>query len=407
MKVCDTADWFDPAFSSIITSELHEVPRLHRKQWEFAIIFDRLLKAGVLRHDAIGISFGAGRERLLYTLANHVQQLWATDLYSDTTIWSEARTDNLDQFLRSNPLFPSRLDRLSARHMDMRQIDFPDESFDFAYSSSSVEHIGDWDDFRAHLAEVKRTLKPGGVYVMTTEFIYGPPLQEPGNFKFDAEGLEWWLRESGMDYRPVIDCRIAANGINAPMPPDAITYLIPNDAHGRTNLFGRLVHTQLLVGCHPVSSVVLEMRKAPTERPQVNFLGLAETTAFLKREQKGWQRFIMASNLSPHPAAHVPAEERDRRWATTYMWLGSQPRTVVVRVLTDGPGDIIIGVKKTHTDQPWVPVIEIPERTERTAGHIELEFTLHCDAEWNYQIYGHTLGDLKLTNVHMSIPPGS
>jgi SAM-dependent methyltransferase len=405
MKVCDAADWFVPEFAKIISSEIHEVPRFHRKQWEFAIIFERLQKAGVLREDASGISFGAGRELLLYSLSNHVKQIWATDLYSESTAWPEARTDNLDEFVRGDPPFPARIDRLSAKSMDMRQIEFPDESFDFAYSSSAVEHIGGWDHFKTHLAEVKRVLKPGGVYVMTTDIVYGPPLHEPGNFKFDAEGLEWWLRQSGMDYRPVIDCRISEHLINTPLPSDLITYLMPDGGAGRPNLFGLLVQAQMLVGCHPHSSVVLEMRKAPTEKPRVSFPGLAETTAFLKQAQKGWETFIEGANLSPHPAAYVPTELHDRQWATTFMWLGSQPRTVVVHIQTDEPGYITIGVNKEHTDSYWVPVIAIPERVETTTGHIEIEFTLPCDGAWNYAVYGRALEGVKLTNVHVSVRP--
>ena len=405
MKVCDAADWFVPEFSSIISSELHEVPRFHRKQWEFAIIFDRLQKAGVLREDATGISFGAARELLLYALANHVKHLWATDLYSESAAWEDARTDNLDQFVRGAPPFPARIDRLSAKRMDMRQIEFPDESFDFAYSSSAVEHIGGWDDFKSHLAEVRRVLKPGGVYVLTTEMAFGTALHQPGNMTFDAEGLEWWLRESGMDYRPVIDCRVARHFINTPLPPTLIASLTPDGGNGRPDLFGTLVHTQMLIGCHPYGSVVLEMRKVPTERPRVSFLGLEESTAFLTQAQKGWESFIEATNLSPTPAPYVRTENRHRRWATAYMWLGSKPRTVVAHVQTNGPGTVTVGVNKAHTDQPWVPVVDTPERTERTTGHIEFEFTLHCDAAWNYQIYGHTLDGLKLTNVHLSVRP--
>jgi hypothetical protein len=405
MKVCDAADWFVPGFSSIISSELHEVPRFHRKQWEFAIIFDRLQKAGVLHEDASGLALGAGRERLLYSLANHVQRIWATDLYSKTAVWPNARTDDLDEFLRANPPFQSRLDRLSAKSMDMREIEFPDESFDFAYSSSSVEHIGGWEDFKTHLAEVRRVLNPGGVHVLTTEFVFGPQLNTPNDFKFDAEGLEWWLRASGMAYHPVIDCRVAEHLFNTPLPGDLTAYFIPDRDNGRPDLLGGLVHVQLLVGRHPYTSVVLEMRKAPTDTPRVNFLGLPDTTAFLKRTQIAWERFIEATSLSPNPAADIATEERERRWATTYMWLGSKPRTVLVLIQTGGPGHITIGINKMHNDQPGVAVTDLPVRAEKTTGHIEFEFTLHCDADWNYQIYGETLEGLKLTNVHLRIRP--
>jgi hypothetical protein len=129
MKVCDAADWFIPAFSSIISAELHEVPRFHRKQWEQATIFERLHRAEMLRDDASGISFGVGREPLLYALANHVKQISATDFYSESAAQPDAPAGNLDAFVRGTPPFPSRVDRLSARRMDMRQIEYPDESF--------------------------------------------------------------------------------------------------------------------------------------------------------------------------------------------------------------------------------------------------------------------------------------
>ena len=65
VKVCDVGDWFDPEFSDIVSQELREIPRFHRKQWEFAAKYQLLRRAGVVRRDACGISFGAGRELLL------------------------------------------------------------------------------------------------------------------------------------------------------------------------------------------------------------------------------------------------------------------------------------------------------------------------------------------------------
>ena len=246
-------------------------------------------------------------------------------------------------------------------------------------------------------------MKPGGIYVMTTDISYGPALHEPGNFKFDADGLQWWLQESGMAYDPVIDCRIAKHLINTPLPSDLITYLTPDGGVDRPNLFGLLVQAQMLVGCHPHSSVVLEMRKAPTERPPVSFPGLEETTAFLKQAQQGWLAYVEGSNLAPHPAAYVPTHLQDRQWATTFMGLGSLPRTVRVQVQTDRPGQITIGVNKAHTNSYWVPVVAIPEWIEASPGHIEIELSLPCDGEWNYAIHGRALGEVTLTDVHVSI----
>lgn len=287
----------------------------------------------------------------------------------------------------------------------MRQIEFPDESFDFACSSSAARHIGGWDDLKAHLSEVKRVLKPGGVYVMTTDFIYGPPIHTPGGMKFDAEGLERLLQVSGMDYRPIIDCRVTEHLINTPLPSNLIAYMAADGEGVQPDSFWQLAHVQLLGSGHPCNSVVLEMRKAATDRPRIEFVGLEETTTFLKQAQRRWERLIERSNLSPNPAPNMPREERDQRWATTYMWLGSRPRIVVVHVQTNGPGKISIGVNKRHAERPQVPVIDIQQRAETTPGHIEFEFTLNCDRACTYAIYGRALDGLKLTNVHVSVRP--
>jgi SAM-dependent methyltransferase len=312
MKVCDIADWFTGELSSVVRSDLHEVPRFHRKQWEFGQKFLALRDAGVLRDDAVGISFGAGRELLLYAVANHVRHLWATDLYNPATAWPDARTHDIDAFVRADPPFPTRIDRLSARDMDMREIAFPDESFDFAYSSSAVEHIGRWDDFRTHLNEVRRVLKPGGVYVMTTDIIYGPAWEQLGNYKFTPEGLQWWLQESGMHYERLVDCRIAHHRANAPMPADIMPAMTLDGGNDRPNLFNGLLQAQMLMGRHPHSSVILVMRKAPTDSPSVEFPGYEETKAFLYGAREVWEEFAAHSRLGPHPAAYMPAELRGR-----------------------------------------------------------------------------------------------
>src|SRR5579863_8491649 len=115
MKVCDAADWFTPDMISTISSELRETPRFHRKQWEFAMKFNLLRQAGALNEDASGISFGTGQELLIYALANHVKHVWATDIYTDDTIWPDARTADFNEFVRGNPPIPTRVDRLSAK----------------------------------------------------------------------------------------------------------------------------------------------------------------------------------------------------------------------------------------------------------------------------------------------------
>jgi SAM-dependent methyltransferase len=403
MKVCDIADWFKYDLTPVIVNDLHELPRFHRKQWEFAMKFSTLRDLGVLRPDAVGISFGAGKESLAYALAPHVQRLWVTDLYNEDTDWVDARTDDLDAFIRANALFPTALDRLSAKNMDMRAIAFPDDTFDFAYSSSAVEHIGDWNDFRTHLNEVRRVLKPGGVYVMTTDIIYGPQWEIRGNYKFTPEGLAWWLKESGMAHDAVVDCRIAHHRSNTPMPPLATSILMPDGGPARNDILREFSQVQMLMGRTPHSSVLLTMRKAPVETTDAAFPGYEETKDFLLEARSFWEDIIAESRLAPSTTPLVPVAQQFRRWATAYLLLGSALRVVVVRIQTMDAGEVTIGVNKSHSSNPRENSVYIKERTERTNGDLEVTFAINSESEWSYSIHGRALEGVPIFNVSVTV----
>jgi SAM-dependent methyltransferase len=53
--------------------------------------------------------------------------------------------------------------------MDGRDLRFEDGSFDFIYSSSSIEHFGSATDVRMAATEMGRVLKPGGILSLSTE----------------------------------------------------------------------------------------------------------------------------------------------------------------------------------------------------------------------------------------------
>jgi SAM-dependent methyltransferase len=67
--------------------------------------------------------------------------------------------------------FPYREDRLEARWMDARELDFPDESFDAVYTLSSIEHFGSPRDIKRAAAEIGRVLRPGGHAFVVTEML--------------------------------------------------------------------------------------------------------------------------------------------------------------------------------------------------------------------------------------------
>jgi hypothetical protein len=101
--------------------------------------------------------------------------------------------------------------------MDMRDLKFPDDSFDFCWSTGAFEHIGEDEDFRRHFSEVHRVLRPGGVYAFTTAVVFGPQtLRVPHNYYFHPDHLINLLHESPLHAEPEFDCRVTDHLFNRP-----------------------------------------------------------------------------------------------------------------------------------------------------------------------------------------------
>lgn len=221
-KFCAAEDWHVPEFKYVLNEFFTNNASYHRKQWEFVVIFLNLAIEGKLHQESVGASFGAGKEPLIYVLLPFVKSFLATDLYSWSTGWSTARMGQQDtpqDFLTRHA--PNGLDikNLTAKEMDMRTLDIPDNSLDFCYSSCAVEHIGHREDFIQHLSEVKRVLKDDGVYVMTTELLFDhDTIANKGNYKFDLAYLKDLLLEAGLDTKKVFDGSCDASRLNVPRP---------------------------------------------------------------------------------------------------------------------------------------------------------------------------------------------
>jgi SAM-dependent methyltransferase len=109
--------------------------------------------------------------------------------------------------------------RITAMTMDMRKLDFADESFDFCWSTGAIEHIGGDEDFLTHFNEVHRVLKPGGVYALTTVCTFSDDTDRlPHNYYFHPRHLMELAHESRLHPAPVLDCRIREHTLNRPMP---------------------------------------------------------------------------------------------------------------------------------------------------------------------------------------------
>jgi SAM-dependent methyltransferase len=220
-KLCELGDFSDPELRQLIrdvyASDLEhfgdpEFPtgREYRKYWEVAMTLRAFGSLGVLREDARVLGIGAGREATIYWLTRHVGEVVATDLYRTEDDWSDS--DSSADMLTD----PGRYwdadwnpERLTVMHMDARELSFEDESFDAIFSSSSIEHFGDFPDVRRSVEEMFRVLRPGGVLALATEFrLEGDRIGYPGLLRFDEPELRallldglWWDPATPMELR--------------------------------------------------------------------------------------------------------------------------------------------------------------------------------------------------------------
>jgi len=200
-ELANPAKWDNPEWMALLRS-LGSLPdhkmAMHRKSYEFTQLLFGLERLGYLREDVSVISVGAGHECVLYWLANRVARVVATDTYEGA--WQTNMAREGDSRVLASPEdyapFPYRRDRLAFMRMDGRRLDFPDASFDVAYSLSSIEHFGGLDGAIAAVDEMARVLKPGGVAAIATEYILSGAAYHEGFFPdqiheiFGRPGLE-------------------------------------------------------------------------------------------------------------------------------------------------------------------------------------------------------------------------
>ncbi|PNU05159.1 hypothetical protein A8V01_04425 [Novosphingobium guangzhouense] len=175
-QACTQAQFEDPAYA-YWCEQIGEVPRTHRKQWEFCYILQVLARYGMLAPGLRGLGFGVGSEPLAALFAARGVSVLGTDLEPDRAM-DEGWVDTAQHAAGKEALNqrglcpPDVFDRLvDFRFMDMNAIDpMLDGQFDFCWSACAFEHLG---SIAAGLTFVERsvdTLKPGGLAVHTTEF---------------------------------------------------------------------------------------------------------------------------------------------------------------------------------------------------------------------------------------------
>jgi len=352
-KICDAADWFDTEFRSIILNELKESPRFHRKQWEFAMIFLALKKLGYLNEDMTGLSLGGGNERVLYSIAQHVNKLIVTDLYDEDTTWDCAKTKDPDEYIKASKPFDVDDSKIKALRMDMRYLDFADNTFDFCYSSCAIEHIGDFEDFVLHLDEVYRVLKEDGVYVFTTELKIGSDtIKDENNFIFSSFYLNDIFKSIKLTPDVNVDANLAHHEINTPLPSNVKNLCYNNEESFIDGMMKNYPHVVLLRGKYPFTSIQFVMRKKThaSVKKEVIFNGLSETENYLQNRLQKYSELLDNSVISFNPFSSLPEgvshyfldhsnffsgngkdDNSETLFHTDYFWLGSGERVFKIK----------------------------------------------------------------------------
>ena len=158
-----------------ICSALGEIPKHHRKQWEFCYIFRVLEMAGMLEPGKRGLGFGVGREPLVAAFAARGVEVTATDMapeVADENGWASTAQHawGLNALNDRNLCPPDVFDaNVKFRVADMNHIPSDVGTFDFVWSACAFEHLGSIAHGHKFIINAAKLLAPGGIGVHTTE----------------------------------------------------------------------------------------------------------------------------------------------------------------------------------------------------------------------------------------------
>jgi SAM-dependent methyltransferase len=184
-KPCEVEDFHQPEMASALRALFPreavasaEWPRgaEYRKHWEICMVMLAMQAFLEPERRQFALGVGAGTEATTFLLTHHFRWVFATDLYA-TADWSGDSPPNmLTQPANYAGGFPFQNRRLVVQHMDARQIQHEDATFDLVYSCGSIEHFGTREQIRQAAGEMGRVLKPGGIIAISTEFcVRGAP----------------------------------------------------------------------------------------------------------------------------------------------------------------------------------------------------------------------------------------
>jgi len=178
-RLCEINEWENDEFIKVAKEIMgnNSFPK-HRKVWEFSATILALKELNLLNKESTCISVAAGVERILFYLANQIAGVIATDIYGQGDFADKEADRNFINNQKQFAPYNYEENNLIAANCNALDLKFPDNSFDFAFSMSSIEHFGGVKNANKALKEMSRVVKPGGIVIVSTEFAIN-------NFKTD------------------------------------------------------------------------------------------------------------------------------------------------------------------------------------------------------------------------------
>ena len=238
---------------------------IHRKYWEWGLGLYGLHKLGCIEPGARGLGVGAGLEWPLFYLANRVERVHATDLYAaglDPTVPENAA--------KIAP-FPYRVESLVFEKRDALDLGYPADTFDFAFSFSSIEHFGGHAGAALAMHEMARVLEPGGVAAIATELMLAG--RKHPEFFYANEIEPWIVDAAGLELVEPLDLHVDDELIAKPVHFD-----YPPGFQGRTG-----PHTSVLIAGTTFTSIEVFVRKPRDWKPASRW-----TLARLHARRRAW-----------------------------------------------------------------------------------------------------------------------
>jgi SAM-dependent methyltransferase len=176
-KLCHIEDWDNP-WLRLVLRAVQEKNRIghiiHRKYWEWALGVLASSLSGLLSPKAVVLGLGAGHEIPIYFFTKFAKCVFATDIYGKGKFTQHEADEIMMLIPELYAPFPFYKERLVIEFMDMLNLRFPNNSMDIVFCFSSIEHLPTIKDKKRAFSEMLRVAKPGGLIVLTTEYIINP-----------------------------------------------------------------------------------------------------------------------------------------------------------------------------------------------------------------------------------------